>query len=62
MILAGKKLFQTIKQLNIEGVELIGNFNAFVKTSDLIISNRLDDRIKKYSSKLFSRDIYLTDV
>lgn len=53
---------QTIKQLNIEGVELIGNFNAFVKTSDLIISNRLDDRIKKYSSKLFSRDIYSTDV
>ena len=37
------------------------DFNKFVKSSDLIIANRIDKKILPYKSKLFTRDIYERD-
>ena len=45
----------------IEGVTLVREFKTFIKNSDLIITNRLDDQIQPFSHKVFSRDIFSTD-
>ena len=45
----------------IEGVTLVREFKTFIKNSDLIITNRLDDQIKPFAAKVFSRDIFSTD-
>ena len=45
----------------IEGVTLVQEFKTFIKNSDLIITNRLDDQIKPFAAKVFSRDIFSTD-
>ena len=51
----------SIKQLEIEGATLIIDFKKFIELSDLIVANRLDDNIKPFSDKVFSRDIFSSD-
>ncbi len=43
---------------NINNCIIENNFDKFVKKSDLIITNRLDKKIKKIKDKIFSRDIF----
>jgi UDPglucose 6-dehydrogenase len=40
---------------------VIKNFEKFIADSDLIIANRLDDKIKKFNKKIFTRDIFGSD-
>jgi UDPglucose 6-dehydrogenase len=51
----------SINSSEIEGVTLAREFKTFIKHSDLIITNRLDDQIQPFSHKVFSRDIFSTD-
>jgi UDPglucose 6-dehydrogenase len=51
----------SINSSEIEGVTLVREFKTFIKNSDLIITNRLDDQIEPFSHKVFSRDIFSTD-
>ena len=34
------------------------DFDKFIATSDLIITNRIDEKINKYSEKIYSRDVF----
>lgn len=51
----------SIKTSEINGIKLITDFAKFVELSDLIIANRLEDDIKPFSDKVFSRDIFSSD-
>ena len=51
----------TVQELDIVGAELIQSFNDFTSQSDIIITNRLDEKIKVFSSKVFTRDIFSSD-
>ena len=34
-------------------------FDNFIKKSDLVIANRIDERISSYKEKVFTRDLFL---
>ncbi len=46
---------------DIEGTTYIDSFKEFTNKSDLIITNRLDDKIKPFFYKLFTRDVFSKD-
>ena len=46
-----------LKDRYIQDVPIISSFKDFVRTSNLIIANRVDSVIKPYSEKVFSRSI-----
>jgi len=52
---------QSINELHIKNITLFHDFNEFVDRADLIIANRLDNQIKPFSGKIFSRDIFSSD-
>ena len=52
---------KSIDQLHIENITLVHDFDEFSNSSDLIITNRLDNQIKPFSGKIFSRDIFSSD-
>ncbi len=43
---------------SIKGVKLITNFSEFISKSDLILANRKNKQLRKYSSKVYSRDLF----
>jgi len=45
----------------IDGVEFVNDFDEFVKRSDVILANRIDDKLQKYKDKVYTRDIYSRD-
>jgi UDPglucose 6-dehydrogenase len=45
----------------IEGVEFINDFDSFTRISDVILANRIDEKLQKYKDKIFTRDIYRRD-
>ncbi len=51
----------TIQELDIVGADLIHSFNDFTSLSDTIITNRMDEKIKAFSSKIFTRDVFSSD-
>jgi len=51
----------TIQELDIVGANLIQSFNDFASQSDIIITNRLDEKIKVFSNKIFTRDVFSSD-
>ena len=51
----------SIKSLNIKELTLINNFQAFIDKSDLILANRIDDKISPFLNKTFTRDIFSSD-
>ena len=51
----------SIKKLETEDATLIIDFKKFIELSDLILANRLDNDIKPFSDKVFSRDIFSSD-
>ena len=48
----------SIKDSFYEEFKVIDNFNSFIESSDLIIANRIDNLLQKYSDKVFTRDIF----
>ena len=51
----------SLKTLDLESVSLVDSFNDFVQSSDLIIANRVDDQIRPFANKVFTRDIFSSD-
>lgn len=47
-----------LNSLTIKDAILINNFDEFIKTSDIIVANRMNDLLKPYQSKVFTRDIF----
>jgi len=45
----------------IEGVEFIKDFDEFVKKSDIILANRIDEKLAKHKEKVYTRDIFSRD-
>jgi len=45
----------------IEGVEFVNDFEEFVKQSDVILANRIDEKLQKHKEKVYTRDIYSRD-
>lgn len=61
LIKAGYKLNiyePNLNSLTIKDATLINNFDEFIKTSDIIVANRMNDLLKPYQSKVFTRDIF----
>jgi len=50
-----------IKSLGFNKLLLIKNFQSFVEKSDLILANRIDNKILPFLDKTFTRDIFSTD-
>jgi UDPglucose 6-dehydrogenase len=44
-----------------KNISLVKDFDDFVQKSDLIITNRLDDQIRPFASKVFTRDLFSSD-
>ena len=42
----------------IKGIELITSFSELIFKSDLILANRKNKQLRKYSSKIYSRDLF----
>ena len=61
LIKAGYKLNiyePNLNSLTIKDATLINNFDEFIKTSDIIVANRMNDLLKPFQSKVFTRDIF----
>ncbi|WP_114766002.1 nucleotide sugar dehydrogenase [Vibrio rhodolitus] len=41
--------------------KVISDFDEFIKLSDTVVSNRLNDELKPYSHKVYTRDLFGTD-
>ena len=52
---------ESIVELHIKNITLVHDFYEFANASDLIITNRLNNQIKPFSGKIFSRDIFSSD-
>ena len=51
----------TLSELEFEGMQIINDFDEFEDKSDIIITNRLDNQLKKYIHKVFTRDQFERD-
>lgn len=51
----------TLKDSEFNGYKVINSFDDFVKLSDVILANRIDDSIKKHKTKIYTRDLYTRD-
>jgi len=45
----------------VEGVEFVNDFDEFSKKSDIILANRIDEKLDKIKQKVYTRDIYSRD-
>jgi len=45
----------------VEGVEFVSNFEEFSEKADIILANRIDEKLKKVKDKVYTRDIYSRD-
>jgi UDPglucose 6-dehydrogenase len=50
-----------ISEENVEGLKKVSFFGDFVNSSDLIIANRMENELRPYESKVFTRDLFGTD-
>ena len=65
LIQGGFKLFiyePDISEKNFENIPVIHDLDEFKKLSDLIVTNRMHTDLNDVKSKVFSRDIYNTDI
>ncbi len=50
-----------IREQTILGCSVINDFNSFTAVSELIVANRMDEQVKKYREKIFTRDVFHKD-
>lgn len=50
-----------LNESNFEGIKIYNDLNKFKKDSDIILANRIDDKIKDKKEKVYSRDLYQMD-
>jgi len=51
----------TLKESEAYNAQVIQSLNEFKRMSDLIIANRMDDKISEVSSKVYTRDLFGSD-
>lgn len=51
----------TLKEDSFERMEVIRDFDAFCRRSDVIVANRMDDMLGDFKEKVYTRDIYFRD-
>ena len=51
----------TLKEETFNGYKVIKDFDEFYKKADLILANRLDEKIKKHNDKVYTRDLFSKD-
>jgi UDPglucose 6-dehydrogenase len=51
----------SIVNADIDGIIMTDNFEDFVNQSDVILTNRIDNKINEFSDKVFTRDIFSSD-
>lgn len=51
-------VYEPIQHNHIDGLVFINDIAEFKKKSDIILANRVDDKISDVSEKIFTRDIY----
>lgn len=51
----------TLKEDVFSGVQVVHDFEEFVAAADVIIANRMDDKLEKVKDKVYTRDIYGKD-
>ena len=47
-----------IKKTTIKGISIINNFDHFVSSSDLIVANRMSNKLKNVKNKVYTRDLF----
>ena len=48
----------TLKAEEFNECHVVNDFDEFVNKSDIVLCNRIDDKIKKYSDKIYTRDLF----
>lgn len=51
-----------IKDSNFDGVEILNNLSEFKSKCDIILANRINEDIKDIKEKVYTRDIFTSDV
>ena len=55
-------LFEPMLQMErFLSADVIADFEEFAERSDVIIANRMDDRIREFQDKIYTRDIFERD-
>jgi len=50
-----------LKQKTFNGCEVINDFDSFIHLSQVVIANRVDNKISEFSKKVFTRDLFGRD-
>ncbi len=48
----------TLKGEELNECHVVNDFDEFVNKSDIVLCNRIDDKIKKHSDKIYTRDLF----
>ena len=48
----------TLKKKEFNECHVVNDFDEFVNKSDIVLCNRIDDKIKKHSDKIYTRDLF----
>lgn len=48
----------TLKTKEFNECRIVNDFDEFVNKSDIVLCNRIDDKIKKHSDKIYTRDLF----
>ena len=51
----------TLKNNKFNGYKVVNDFSKFMQISDVVIANRMDDLLKPYNEKIYTRDLYSRD-
>ena len=51
----------TLNAEQFEGCKVENDFNKFINSSDVILANRIDEKIEDYKDKVYTRDLYSRD-
>lgn len=61
LILTGRKvvIFEPMYQESqYEGIEIYKDLDSFAEIADIIVANRVDEKINKYADKIYTRDVF----
>ena len=51
----------TLKAEEFNGCKVVNDFESFVKKSDVILANRLEQKLESVKDKVYTRDLYSRD-
>ena len=49
---------KSLKAEEFNECHVVNDFDEFVNKSDIVLCNRIDDKIKKHSDKIYTRDLF----